>query len=189
MASYVLPAGVSTAHDGITLSSAAIVYLAYLRRAVPAQIPIVVTSGTRSVAGQARAMLTKASTPAGRVEMLKNYNNDLLRELFAAPATEEAWTPIVQRAYADGRLSRAGHLAGLALDLRTSNLLSWEQDALERGVEATGGKVLREAVPPHFHVTIPKTPREAPRGSTPGLGFVLLLGLGLGAYALSRRHR
>lgn len=148
-----IPSGVTVA-SGVVLTEGIRRYLKVLRAAVPASIPLYVTSGVRDVEDQARAMLGKYKA-GGAEELHKVYAADaVVDQLLAAPKTVESWAAIIGKATEDGiRLSR--HLGGGSIDLRTKNLTTAQVKEVEAAVARTGGKALYEGAPPHLHVDLP----------------------------------
>lgn len=147
--------GWSKANSGIVLGARQSAYLDRLAKCVP--FAIVVTSGTRTAEGQARAMLAMADLgEAGKAQMIANYDDGLVATLLALPRDLAAWTKEVAAAYADGRLSRGGHYDGGAVDLRTHDLSAAQVKVLQAAVVATGGTHWLESAPAHLHVNLPK---------------------------------
>jgi hypothetical protein len=157
-----LNAGIEVA-SGVLLTAGIRAYLNVLRRAVPASIPLYVTSGVRDDESQARAMLGKLKA-GGAAELYKVYAADsVVAKLLAAAPTVDAWSAIIRQATADGvRLSR--HLGGGSVDLRTKNLTDAQVKAIQAAVTQTGGKSLYEGAPPHLHVDLPTTYAVASAG-------------------------
>lgn len=157
-----LSSGIEVA-AGVILTAGIRAYLNLLRRALPATIPLYVTSGVRDDEAQARAMLGKFKA-GGAAELYKVYAADsVVAKLLAASPSVDAWAAIIRQATADGiRLSR--HLGGGSVDLRTKNLTDAQVRALQAAVTKTGGKSLYEGAPPHLHVDLPTTYAVASAG-------------------------
>lgn len=151
------PAGV-TINEGVLLAPAMVHFLRVLRAAVPAEVPLHVTSGTRDVHDQARAMLAKLAA-GGPGELLSTYrDDDAIRQLLALPSADvSSWAEQIRQLASAGRyLSR--HLSGMALDLRTRNLTTDQVAAVSAAVKSLGGRALYEGTPPHLHVDLPTRP-------------------------------
>lgn len=161
-----LSSGIEVA-SGVILTTGIRAYLNVLRRAVPASIPLYVTSGVRDAESQARAMLGKFKA-GGAAELYKVYAADsVVAKLVAAPATVDAWRRIIQQASEDGvQLSR--HFGGGSFDIRTKNLTDAQIKAVQAAVTSTGGKPLYETAPPHLHVDLPASYAIASAGERAG---------------------
>lgn len=108
---------------------------------------VTVTSGTRSMEGQARAMLAKLEK-YGPADLLEVYGKKAAG-ILAQPPDLESWTAYLERTTAEGvRWTR--HTAGEALDLRTRDLTQREQELQVQAVRAAGYSAYTEA--DHLHV-------------------------------------
>jgi hypothetical protein len=146
--------GWARSHKGIILNARQTAWLDSLAARVP--FGLVVTSGVRTAEGQARAMLAQVELgPAGVEQAYRNYDDGLVRQMLALPRTLAAWIPVVEAAYADGRLARGGHYDGGAVDLRTRGLTPAQVEQLQAAVRAVGGRPWLEGAPPHLHVGLP----------------------------------
>lgn len=170
-----------TAGDDVVLTDAMVAWLRELRARVPAAVPLHVTSGVRTAAAQAAAMLSKLSQGD---DLMALYRDDgKIARLLTLPADPQAWAAQIQQWVDEGSyLSR--HLTGRALDLRIRDLDEGQIALVTSSAKELGARVLREGTPPHLHLDVPV---ERPTASTsPGGGVsraasvavpLLLLGL------------
>jgi hypothetical protein len=108
---------------------------------------VTVTSGTRSVEDQARAMLRKLEL-FGPGDLMKVYG-EKARGILEQPADLASWAAYLEQTTAAGvRWTR--HTAGEALDLRTRDLTPEQREAQVQAVKAAGYGALVEA--DHLHV-------------------------------------
>jgi hypothetical protein len=116
-----------------------VIFIAALRRAVPASIPIYVTSGTRTPERQAAALKTKRDMGDN---LYKLYRADyIVKELMAVPNTVSAMAPIIRK-WAQKGVFMSRHMRGDAVDLRSRNLTK----------SRLGAKAIYESKPPHIHI-------------------------------------
>lgn len=120
---------------------------------------VFVTSAVRTARDQARAMLKKWEL-GGASELSIYKRQDLVAELLATTATEDAWAAVIEEQISRGDLL-SSHLSGRAFDLRTTGagtgqLTEGQIAAVQQGAVQLGAKkVLREDTPPHLHVELP----------------------------------
>lgn len=157
-----------TYNRGVRLNGPLIVWLNRFREALPADIPIHVTSGLRTPAEQASAMLGKraeadrqhaADVAAGKprprrdgvAELFAIYNDNVIRRLLDEPVS--TWASMIEALAARGILV-SPHLTGGtgAVDIRTRNLSDSDVATMIEAVRATGARPLREYAPPHLHI-------------------------------------
>ncbi len=144
-----LPAGV-TAGSGVALNAAQVDFLRRLRARVPADVPLHVTSGTRTVEAQARALVDKRDL-GDDLRALYRSNRAIIDEVLAVPNRVDAVAAVVRRHALAGRiLSR--HMRGDAIDLRSRNLTPDQRQAVLAAAGALGAKAFEEAKPPHIHI-------------------------------------
>lgn len=125
---------------------------------------LVVTSGTRGPERQAAALYDKR-TAGGRIV-------GLYRDRKAAQDIEDAYQKGVrrgeQRKQVIARMARvlsrqvaggtyiSAHMRSNAVDVRSRTMTGSDKVAFRRACRAESVKVLQEARPPHFHLTLPK---------------------------------
>lgn len=111
---------------------------------------LVVTSGYRDAAAQARAMLDKIEQ--GGPDELRIYGDRAaVAALLALPRTEAAWTAQIAAWEAAGRrLSR--HQTGRGVDIRTRDIDPARVRQIETAARALGWDTLLEGIPPHLHL-------------------------------------
>jgi len=144
-----LPAGV-TAAGGVVLGEAQTAFLRRLRAALPADVPLHVTSGTRTVEAQARALVDKRDL-GDDLRALYRSNRAIIDEVLAVPNRVDAVAAVVRRHALAGRiLSR--HMRGDAIDLRSRNLTPDQRQAVLAAARSLGAKAIEESKPPHIHV-------------------------------------
>lgn len=143
-----LPDGV-TVSESATLSPRAVRFLQKLRAAVPASIPIHVTSGGRTYEEQATLMMRKYTQYP---DEFKRIYNVAATRLLKLPWDYNAWLAEVKKLYAEGILRSDGHIGGGAVDLRTSNLPVGGLQTIVAAASSLGAKPLVEA--DHIHIDI-----------------------------------
>lgn len=144
-----LPAGV-TAGSGVALNAAQVDFLRRLRARVPADVPLHVTSGTRTAEDQARALVTKRDL-GDDLRALYRSNRAVIDEVLAVPNRVDAIAAVLRRNAQAGRvLSR--HMRGDAVDLRNRNLNPAQRQTILAAAGALGAKAFEEAKPPHIHI-------------------------------------
>jgi len=115
-------------------------------------LELYVTSGVRSAADQARAMMAKLEADSDALDIY--VRDDLVAELLAADFAR--WTELIEAQIAAGHYLSA-HLTGRALDLRTAGAGAGHLDAGEVGVvelaaAELGAETLDEG--DHLHVEL-----------------------------------
>jgi hypothetical protein len=143
-----------TVRSGVILTAGLVAYLRALRGSLDASVPLTVTSGVRSAAAQASAMLKKLDA-GGAQELYDVYQSDAtVKRLLDSGRDAATWAKIIQDETSKGvRLSR--HLGGGSFDLHTSTLSADQLGKMKAAVVATGGRYLYEDAPPHLHVDVP----------------------------------
>jgi hypothetical protein len=146
-----LPPGVS-GKTGLVLNEGQIKFIAALRRAVPASIPIYINSGTRTPEEQAAALKTKRDLGD---DLYKLYRADyIIKELMAVPNTAADMAPILRKWVQQGHyLSR--HMRGDALDIsvwRGGKLTESQINTVMEKARGLGAKAKYETKPPHIHI-------------------------------------
>lgn len=124
---------------------------------------LVVTSGSRTPADQARAMYVKFrlgdktyTGPSGR-EIKAIYDNAIAAGQSREVALE-SMTAKIREQLANGRpVSR--HLLKEGLDFRTNGMKEAEVKILQEAMRRNGGITLYEGKPPHLHASFPPKPR------------------------------
>jgi uncharacterized protein YgiM (DUF1202 family) len=126
---------------------------------------LVVTSGTRTPARQADALYTKLELGDDVVGLYANKT--AIREVKAAYDAGKAtgktkaqivadMTAILKR-QVDAGTSLSAHMRDNAVDFSVRGMTPTDKRAFREALEATGGRVLEETKPPHFHVDLPRT--------------------------------
>ena len=111
---------------------------------------IVVTSGYRDAAAQARAMIEKVRQ-GGPTELRIYGDRAAVAALLALPLDEAAWTAQIAAWEAVGRrLSR--HQTGRGVDIRTRDIAPARVRQIETAARALGWNTLLEGIPPHLHL-------------------------------------
>ncbi len=120
---------------------------------------IVITSGTRTPAGQAAAMFRKLKLGDDLSDYVNRQAAKEIKDAYQAGESAHqsdadiraAMTRVIEAQVARGTfISR--HLTGNAFDVRIEGLSAAEREALEAAAKASGAKVLLESKPPHLHV-------------------------------------
>lgn len=143
-----LPPGVP-GNSGLVLNDGQVKFIAALRRAVPASIPLYVTSGTRTPERQAAALKTKRDMGDN---LYKLYRADyIVKELMAVPNTVADMAPIIRK-WAQKGVYMSRHMRGDAVDLRSRNLTKSQIDTVMEAARNLGAKAIYETKPPHIHV-------------------------------------
>lgn len=138
---------------GVKLSSDARAFLDAVAGRVG--FPLYVTSGERSAAEQARAMLKKVELGEDLADLLALYRrDDLVEELYKLPLEQAAWEKAIQAQMDRGDFLSSHQRKG-ALDLRTKDKTAAQVDAMQAACEAEGARVVVEATPPHMHLELP----------------------------------
>jgi hypothetical protein len=138
-------------------------FLGALRKAVPASIPIYVTSAVRTVAEQASAMKTKRDLG----DDLRALYGSKVSSVLAAPNTVAAMSAALQD-LANRGVVMSRHMFGDALDLRVRYWTQEQRNIVGAAVAALGGKPQFETTPPHLHIEglgEGKFDIEVPKGS------------------------
>lgn len=112
--------------------------------------PIVVTSGQRTAAQQASAMLAKLAKGDTLQDLLDLYADDSqVKALYALGTDATAWAATIQ-AYVDRGRPISDHLKAKAVDIRTRDLSSTQLDELQRAAQALGAETVLES--DHLHL-------------------------------------
>lgn len=112
--------------------------------------PIVVTSGQRSAAQQASAMLAKLAKGDTLQDLLDLYADDSqVQALYALGTDAGAWTATIQ-SYADRGRPISDHLKAKAVDIRTRDLSSAQVQELQKAAQALGAETVLES--DHLHL-------------------------------------
>lgn len=144
-----LPPGV-TGNNGLALNEGQVVFLRSLRSAVPAGIPLHVTSATRTPEAQAAALVAKRKLGED-LRRLYGANPDIADALMRAPNTTAGMAAVIRRFMRDGRfLSR--HMRGDAVDLRSRNLTAVQRSRVIAEAQRLGARATYETTPPHIHI-------------------------------------
>ena len=122
--------------------------------AARAGVELYVTSGVRSAADQARAMLAKLQADSDALDIY--VRGDLVDELLEVD--QARWAELIQSQIEAGQYLSA-HLTGRALDLRTTGAgvghLEVDQvDQVANVAAELGADVLEEHAPPHLHIEL-----------------------------------
>jgi hypothetical protein len=136
---------------GVVLNQAMINYLGALRPRL--DFDLVVTSGVRTVADQASAMLTKFQM-GGVNELYSTYSNDaeITRMVNEYGGSLDGFKRALQDQVNRG-VYMSRHMRGDGLDFRVSGLTDAQQTKLKVASLAAGAQqVIPEGVPPHIHV-------------------------------------
>lgn len=145
-----LPSGV-TGSTSLSLNESQVNFLRRLRAEVPSNIPIYVTSATRTPESQASALATKRNLGDDLYKLYSKANHDIIRELMAAPNTVADMANVLRKYVSQGRyLSR--HMRGDAVDLRSKNLTSAQIQTIMETAKRLGAKTKYETLPPHIHI-------------------------------------
>jgi hypothetical protein len=132
---------------GVRLSARQWRFLEALRQAVPASVPLTVTSGLRDIMEQVNVMRRKLEAN----DLAGTYGAKIEAELKNAPFDQ--WPAIIASMYDRKLLDPGQHTGGGAVDLRTQGLSHDQLGLLLAGVRALGAKSILEATPaPHLHV-------------------------------------
>lgn len=143
-----LPPGVTGA-SGLNMNEGQVDFLRRLRAAVPASIPLYVTSATRTAREQASAMKTKRDLG----DNLRKLYGPKADAVLAAPNTVDAMTAAIEGMLRKG-IYMSKHMRGDAVDLRSRNWSSEQRKQVEDAVRSIGGRPLYETTPPHLHVDV-----------------------------------
>jgi len=143
-----LPSNVSGG-SRLVLNAAQTGFLKALRAAVPASIPLYVTSGTRTPEAQARALVEKRRLGDNLYKLYRAKY--IVKALMAVPNTVSAMSPIIARYARQGQyMSR--HMRGDAVDIRSKNLSTSQRQTVMAAAKRLGAKTIYETKPPHIHV-------------------------------------
>lgn len=135
---------------------------AFLARFVSAAqgIPVTVTSGVRTAAAQAAAMLAKAQRKDGGSSSWSDDLNQLyakalgpqISQLLASGRSLATWTALID-GWARSGIYLSDHMRGNALDIRTSGLTAAQKSTLQAAARTAGASsaVLESD---HLHVEI-----------------------------------
>jgi hypothetical protein len=124
---------------------------------------LVVTSGKRDAASQAKAMYKMLSIDVNAVSIYHNKKAaSEIRQVFVSMRSAgKARDDIVQSMYEtiQSQMSRgvylSAHLRAGAVDIRSRNMNDTERKAFEQSVATEGDFVLlEESAPPHFHLQL-----------------------------------
>lgn len=154
------PPGVSGG-SAVVLTDSMYAFLVKLRQAVPSSIPLYVTSGWRTPAGQVSAMWPKvlrydAARAAGQtpkwdddLTQLYRSNKDIAMELLASGRDQATWTRIVDK-YAKAKRFLSPHQRGDGLDLRIRDWTTEQYATVKAAIKSLGADYVAES--DHFHV-------------------------------------
>ena len=147
-------------------------FLEDLRTTIPASEveTLVVTSGERSAAAQASALYTKRSfnkcssaistIPASSDPCYAIYalysNKTLIMEVLKVANSVASMQAVYQAQMDRGEFS-SGHMSGLGVDLRTSNLTTTQRNYVIKQAKTLGASAIYENDPPHIHIGIPSS--------------------------------
>lgn len=147
--------GGAAAVSGWTTKSSAVVITSDARTFLDAlagrlSFAIVVTSGQRTAAQQASAMLAKVAKGDTLQDLLDLYADDSqVRALWALGTDASAWASTIQ-AYADRGRPISDHLKAKAVDIRTRDLSSAQVQELQKAAQALGAETVLES--DHLHL-------------------------------------
>ena len=159
----------------IAVSQAMANFVVDLRKLISAQqIEIIyITSGVRTPEAQARALVTKRninkcnSAIVGKPSagdpcwpIYKLYaQKQLILEGLQVNNDVSSMAAVFSRQVANGKFL-SGHMTGLGIDMRTTNLTELQRAMLMKACESLGAKTVYETDPKHLHLGIPKSYRE-----------------------------
>ena len=143
-----LPTGVG-GDDRLTLNAGQIKFLASLRRAVPASVPIYVTSATRTPEQQAAALVTKRNLGDNLYALYRR--DDIVKELMAVPNTTAAMAAVIRK-WMGRNVYLSRHMRGDALDIRSKDIQPAQIQAIMAAARGLASKAILESTPPHIHV-------------------------------------
>lgn len=151
------PEGVSVKNGGVKLNARMVAFLAALRAELGPDVPLLVTSGARTVAEQVREMLDQFKTEgAAAVSKLYRSNAELVASIVAALASGDldAAGKAVSDAAAKG-IYLSDHLdyetrPAQAVDLRRWNWSSDQLAQVKAAVSKLGARSVEES--DHLHV-------------------------------------
>ena len=159
----------------IAVSQAMANFVVDLRKLISAQqIEIIyITSGVRTPEAQARALVTKRninkcnSAIVGKPSagdpcwpIYKLYaQKQLILEGLQVNNDVSSMAAVFSRQVASGKFL-SGHMTGLGIDMRTTNLTELQRAMLMKACESLGAKTVYETDPKHLHLGIPKSYRE-----------------------------
>ena len=137
---------------GVVWTANILAFMSALRALVPSTIPLVVTSGERTVAAQASALETKLRLGDDLTKIYRRGNGPaIVADILAGPATASAIGVVLQRHKDMGHLL-SSHMSGLAVDLRSRGLTEAEILRIVQDGKLLGGSVLVEKTPAHIHI-------------------------------------
>jgi len=161
-----------TERGGIVSTEAITNFLTKLRLTIPAEdvATLVVTSGYRDAARQASALHTKrnenncqaalTSIPASGSPCRPIYDlykdTTLIMEVLKVANSVSLMQAVYQAQIDRGEFS-SGHMSGLGIDLRSSNLTVAQRDYVIKKAKELGGSAIYEPDPPHIHIGIPSS--------------------------------
>jgi len=141
-----VPPGVQAAGTPV-LTLRQVAFLRQLRARVPAEIPLTVTSATRTPEAQARAMINKVQSG----DNIRALYGRKVEALMSLPLDTGVWAKKIEDLYRSG-VQMSDHMSGAALDLRNRDYTPDQQRIVVAAVQALGAKVVVESIPPHIHV-------------------------------------
>tara|TARA_E500000331_G_C17264071_1_gene716464 strand:+ start:285 stop:1436 length:1152 start_codon:yes stop_codon:yes gene_type:complete len=133
-----------------------------------------ITSGVRTAEMQARALINKraqnkchsaiAGAPSPGDPCYPVYSlykqRSLILEALQVPNDVSSMTAVFERQVANGKFV-SGHMTGLGIDIRTSNITEEQRALVIQVCNSLGGRAIYEGDPPHIHVGIPKSYRTS----------------------------
>ena len=166
-----------TQSSGVVLTDKMRSFMDALRKIVPADIPLHVTSGLRTAEKQARAVCTKVSMG----DNLFALYNDSYAQTYMDHCPDIEYLTKYQSS-----LPVRGHLAGDSIDLRNRNLNSAQQEVIREAIRKLGGDSSVEPIPPHIHLNMGSfvAPSLLPKYLTYGA-----IGLGVGGLVIYLYNR
>lgn len=183
---------------GVVWTPNILAFMGALRALVPSSIPLVVTSGERTVAAQAAALETKLRLGDDLTKIYVRGNGPaMVADILEGPATASAIGRVLQ-GYKDRGILLSSHMSGLAVDLRSRGLTEAEIARIVQDGQLLGGSVLVEKTPAHIHIgtrgaslpvleaALEKAGAAVDSIDRPPLLPVIGLGLGLGLLLRSK---
>ena len=179
-------------NSGVLLNDTMLQFLQALRKAVPtSKVPdMLVTSGIRTAAAQASAMLTKAirrdqgsTDPDNDITKIYRSSADKMQQLLASGRDRDTWTRMIQ-GWIDSGYIISDHLRGDALDIDANSSMTGEQVlAIANAAKALGANVLVE------NMGVNKSGPWTASAIQPGRdgSHIHIDGLGSGALSLLKR--
>ena len=162
-------------NNSVVVNKAVANFVTDLRKLISQdQIKIIyITSGVRTAEMQARALINKrahnkchsaiAGAPSPGDPCYPVYSlykqRSLILEALQVPNDVSSMATVFERQVANGKFV-SGHMTGLGIDMRTSNLTEEQKELVLSACKSLGASAIYEGDPPHIHVGIPKSYRE-----------------------------